>query len=109
MRQRAVGVVLVEKQSDLENLFLHILQKNEAGIRRIAQRHAAVDDFQDLYQEILLQLWRTLGIYKGRAQPETWAYRVALNTARSFRRRVHRRLDDCRVNEPIEFYSACED
>ena len=104
--QRVVGADL-DKQ--LENLFWHILQTNDLRLRKIARKYAAADDFQDLYQEILLQLWRSLGKYEGRAQPDTWAYKVALNTARSFRRSLHRRLDDCRVNEPIEFYSALED
>ena len=99
----------MDKQSELENLFWHILGKNDLRLRKIARKYAAADDFQDLYQEILLQLWRSLGKYEGRAQPDTWAYKVALNTARSFRRSLHRRLDDCRVNEPIEFYSALED
>jgi DNA-directed RNA polymerase specialized sigma24 family protein len=33
-----------------------------ARLRRIAMKYALVDDLQDLYQEILLQLWRGLGI-----------------------------------------------
>jgi len=99
----------LDKPSELENLFWHIFQTNAARLRRIAMKYAPVDDVQDLYQEILLQLWRSLGKYEGRAQPDTWAYRVALNTARSFRRRASRRRDDCRINEPIEFYSTWED
>jgi RNA polymerase sigma-70 factor, ECF subfamily len=96
-----VGAAL-DKQ--LENLFWHILQTNDVRFRRIARKYAAADDTQDLYQEILLQLWRSLGKYEGRARPDTWAYKVALNTARSFRRRGLRRLDESLVNEPMEFW-----
>jgi RNA polymerase sigma-70 factor, ECF subfamily len=99
----------VEKQSELEQLFWLILQTNDLRLRKIAKRYAAADDCQDLYQEILLQLWRSLEGFEGRARPETWAYRVAMNTAQSFRRSLHRRLDDCRVSDPIEYHSAWED
>lgn len=35
----------------------------------------------DLYQEILLQLWGSLDRYRGDAKMGTWVYRVAVNTA----------------------------
>jgi RNA polymerase sigma-70 factor, ECF subfamily len=99
----------MDKQSELEKLFWLILRTNDLRLRKIAKRYAAADDCQDLYQEILLQLWRSLEKFEGRARPKTWAYRVAINIARSFRRSLHRRLDDCRVSDPIEYYSAWED
>lgn len=46
---------------------------------------------KDLYQDILLALWRSLSSYNGDsdsgAEPSTWLYRVALNTALSHDRR----------------------
>jgi len=39
------------------------------------------DDRQDLYQEIVLQLWRAYPRYEPRAKLSTWLYRVALNVA----------------------------
>lgn len=39
------------------------------------------DDFQDLYQEMLIQLWNSLKSFKGESKLSTWIYRVALNTA----------------------------
>lgn len=44
-------------------------------------------DREDLAQEILLQLWRSYGAFDGRSAFSTWMYRVALNTAITFRRR----------------------
>ena len=48
-------------------------------------------DAADLQQEILLQLWISLGKFAGQSQPSTWIYRVALNTALSWRRGTTRR------------------
>ena len=44
-------------------------------------------DREDLEQDILLQLWRSRASFDGRAAFSTWMYRVALNTAITFRRR----------------------
>jgi len=38
-------------------------------------------DRQDLYQEIVLQVWRGYKNFRGDAKFSTWLYQVALNTA----------------------------
>ena len=38
-------------------------------------------EVDDLYQEILYSVWKSLDSYKGAAQLSTWIYRVAVNTA----------------------------
>lgn len=44
-------------------------------------------DQDDLYQEIVFQIWRALPGLKIEAHAGTWLYRVALNTAISFTRK----------------------
>ena len=39
------------------------------------------EDQQDLFQEIILQLWKAYDSFKGDSQFSTWMYRVAINTA----------------------------
>nr|WP_256383832.1 sigma-70 family RNA polymerase sigma factor [Myroides sp. N17-2] len=38
-------------------------------------------DQEDLYQEIVLQLWKSYSNFQGSSQFSTWMYRVAVNTA----------------------------
>lgn len=45
------------------------------------------EETQDLAQEILLQAWRSLPTFQGRASPATWFYRVALHTAMNWQRK----------------------
>ena len=45
----------------------------------------------DLFQEILLQLWRAYDSFRGQSKITTWMYRVALNTAISGYRKQKRR------------------
>ena len=47
-------------------------------------------DRQDLFQEIVIQLWRSWPAFRREAKFSTWLYRIALNTAISGLRRQHR-------------------
>ena len=44
-------------------------------------------DQEDLYQEILFQVWRALPGLKENAYANTWLYRIAINTSISFARK----------------------
>lgn len=70
-----------------ERRFQEILDRNRSRLARIARAYAPGAEAQDLYQDILLQIWRSLDRFEGRAQVDTWAYRVALNTALTWKRR----------------------
>jgi RNA polymerase sigma-70 factor (ECF subfamily) len=59
---------------------------------RISITYAAHGEVADLYQEILMQLWRSRRHFDCQSAYSTWAYRVALNTAIDHvRRDRHRR------------------
>jgi RNA polymerase sigma-70 factor, ECF subfamily len=74
--------------SDRQQTFLSLVRANDARLRRICRVYARDDDARkDLHQEILFQLWRSLPSFAGAASPDTWLYRVALNTALTHARR----------------------
>jgi RNA polymerase sigma-70 factor (ECF subfamily) len=70
---------------DQQAVFLELLTANHARWRGIARAYAR-QEAEDLFQEILLQVWRSLASFRDRSAMSTWAYRVALNTAMSWRR-----------------------
>ncbi|EOR94741.1 RNA polymerase ECF-type sigma factor [Arcticibacter svalbardensis MN12-7] len=39
------------------------------------------EDKEDLFQDIVLQLWRSFPSFKGDAKVSTWMYRIAINNA----------------------------
>src|SRR5471030_133356 len=39
------------------------------------------EDKEDLFQDIILQLWRAYDSFKGDSKVSTWIYRIALNNA----------------------------
>jgi RNA polymerase sigma-70 factor (ECF subfamily) len=81
-------------ESDRERNFLKLVRANEARVHCICRVYARdADERDDLRQEILLQLWRSLPSFAGASAPATWLYRVALNTALTFSRRRSRRRE----------------
>lgn len=71
--------------------FRQLLTKNLGRLRRIARSYAAADECEDLLQEMLMQLWRSLPGFDGRSSLSTWVYRIALNTALGTLRRRYAR------------------
>ncbi len=54
---------------------------------------AAPQDQDDLFQEVLLQLWLSVPSFRSEAKETTWIYRVAFNTALAWRRGEKRRRE----------------
>jgi len=74
-----------------ERRFQEMVAENQRRILAIARAYAPAGERQDLCQEILLQMWKGLNGFQGRSLTSTWVYRVALNTALTFRRKSRRR------------------
>jgi len=76
-------------------------------IYKVCRVYAATKpDRDDLYQEIVLQLWHAYPRFRGEAKFSTWLYRVAINTAISG---LRKRKDFIRSYEPNDLPSHHED
>lgn len=65
----------------MQQQFEAMMAEHGALISRICFSYAADgDDFRDLRQDVLLNIWRGLPRYRREASATTWIYRVALNT-----------------------------
>lgn len=75
--------------------FIEQVQAHQDIVHKVAFIYGRVpSDREDLAQEILLQLWRSYGSFDGRSAFSTWMYRVALNTAITFRRKQKPQADE---------------
>lgn len=87
-------------EAALEARFLARVTEHAGMLRQVAGAYAwDPDDRRDLLQEIHLQLWRAFPRYDPERRFSTWMYRIALNVAISWRRRVTTRA---RRTEPLE-------
>jgi hypothetical protein len=59
-----------------ESLFMSWLNEHGGAVLKVARAYTlTTEDCQDLVQEILLQVWRSLPQFQGRASVSTWFYR----------------------------------
>jgi RNA polymerase sigma factor (sigma-70 family) len=74
----------------MEEAFLQMIRQHEAVIHKICRLYRDNrEDRQDLFQEVVYQLWKSFPAFEGRAKLSSWMYRIALNTAlASFRKRA---------------------
>lgn len=47
-------------------------------------------DQDDLFQEIIIQTWRSIPTFRQESSPTTWLYRIALNTAIKWTRKARK-------------------
>ncbi|MDA9809387.1 RNA polymerase sigma factor [Flavobacteriales bacterium] len=49
------------------------------------------EDFEDYYQEVCLQIWRSKDNFTGNSEWSTWIYRLSLNVCMTLRKRENNR------------------
>lgn len=75
------------KDETEEHPFIELIERHNAAICHVCRSFCSVaEDREDLRQEILLNLWRGWKRYRPDYKPITWLYRIALNTAISWKR-----------------------
>jgi RNA polymerase sigma-70 factor, ECF subfamily len=76
----------------LDGEFLRLLNEYRGAVHRVCRTYAdGADEREELFQEVVYQLWRAFPSYRREAAPLTWVYRIALNAAITALRRRARR------------------
>jgi RNA polymerase sigma-70 factor, ECF subfamily len=69
-------------EKEQKYIFEHWLQQYKALIFKIVRAYAFTGmDRDDLFQEITIQLWRSIPTFRQESSAVTWIYRIALNTS----------------------------
>lgn len=91
--------------------FIELIEKNQGIIHKVCNMYCdGPQDRKDLFQEILLQLWRSYANFRGEARMSTWMYRVALNTAISgLRKRKRREVEQGLSDRELELVALSPD
>ena len=77
---------------EIEKEFLTMIEAQKRTIYKVCYIYANdQDDLNDLYQETVLNLWKSFPRYRGDSKLTTWVYRIAMNTCITFLRRSNAR------------------
>jgi RNA polymerase sigma-70 factor, ECF subfamily len=85
----------------LEEEFVRVIDQHRGILYKVCRMYGSTEpDRQDLFQDIIIQLWRSYTSFRGEARLSTWMYRIALNTAISDLRRQNRRITPATLDPP---------
>lgn len=78
----------------MEKEFTELINKHRGIIYKVCNLYLSdPEDKKDLFQEIVLQLWKSFSGFRNESQRSTWMYRIALNTAITNFRKTSRMPD----------------
>lgn len=83
---------LMENSKEIQ--FRQIIEENGNRISRICSFYSKnAEDSKDMYQEILVNIWKSLDKFRGDSAISTWIYRIAVNTSLTFAGKSYRNMN----------------
>lgn len=75
-------------KDNIEQEFLSVIKTYERVIYKVCYMYVTPNaPLNDLYQEVVLNIWKSFEKFRGESKISTWIYRIALNTCISFLRK----------------------
>lgn len=81
-------------ENSKEIRFRQIVEENGNRISRICSYYSKnAEDRKDMYQEILVNIWKSIDKFRGDSAVSTWIYRIAVNTSLTFAGKSYRNMN----------------
>lgn len=89
---------------NLERTFLNLLDNMQERIFRICISYTKdAEEAKDLFQEVLVQIWKSLPNFRGDAALSTWVYRITVNVSLRYKTKLVRHRTHHAKVKGIEF------
>lgn len=90
---------------NLEQEFTRTIKEHKGTIYTVCYMFSKdSDEVADLFQEILINIWKGFEKFKGESSVRTWIWRISLNTCISFERKKSRRINPIPLSVDIDLY-----
>jgi RNA polymerase sigma-70 factor (ECF subfamily) len=85
-----------------EDVFTDLIREHQGLLYKVTSIYAHNrQDQEDLFQEVVYQIWKYFDSFRNESKITTWMYRVAMNTAINHLKRKTRRPDVIPISEAI--------
>ena len=90
-------------ENEKEKIFTDVFNGHKDKIFRLCYTSLNnKDDVDDLFQEVMLSVWRNLESFRYESKISTWIYRITVNTALLFNKRFKIKSERFMNFEPID-------
>lgn len=97
-------------KSELEKRFVEMIKQNERVIYKVCSFYISDEEpLNDLYQDVVCNLWVAYPRFRGECSLSTWIYRVALNTCISGLRKKKRSIQSVELSHIQDAFIQPED
>ena len=94
----------------LEREFARMVKEHRKTIYTVCYFFSKdADEVNDLFQEILINLWKGFPKFRGESSYSTWIWRVSLNTCNNQERRKKRNVETVPLSIDIDLYNDDDD
>lgn len=100
----------LRKVKSREIEFTQLITANQGIIHKVCKIYCdSPEAHEDLFQEIVLQLWKSFDSFKGDSKFSTWMYRVGLNTAITLFRKKTKSISTTSIDDGSFFHIKAHD
>lgn len=97
-------------KQELEVAFIALVEEHKRIIYKVCYVYATdKENLNDLYQEVVINLWNAYPRFRGECAASTWVYRIGLNTCISFFRKSKSRPEVVPITVDLEAFADEED
>ena len=101
------GMKKLKEQQELD--FERLVERQRQTIYSVCYLFANErQEADDLFQDVLIRLWKGFDSFEGRSSEKTWVYRVALNTCVTANNKFRRRLDTSPLELDVDLFAEEE-
>ena len=105
MSLRLTGKEFTKQMNVKEMEFTRMVKENKGTIYTVCYMFSKDPaEVEDLFQEVLVNLWKGFENFRGESGPGTWIWRVSLNTCISQERKSKRRPDTVPLTMDINLF-----
>lgn len=98
-----------------------MMEQKEQEFTRLVEKHKTVvytvcymfsgsrEEAEDLFQDVLVRLWKGFDSFRGESDARTWIYRVSLNTCINGQKKRKRQPEHVPLSIDVDFFDEISD
>lgn len=93
-----------------EQQFTRLIEKHKTVVYTVCYMFSGSrEEAEDLFQDVLVKLWKGYDTFRGESDVRTWIYRVSLNTCINGQKRKRKRITRIPLSIDVDFFAEISD